>query len=438
MSMTTIKVFGWPFTKNQKNHSWSQQIRVRLWHAWYWLNDYFMRIICLFLKPFLYGYKPSKETFALDKMRKILVVSRDEIGDVAILTAFLRELKSNTPEAQITLLVKPPASQLLEYCPYISQVHTLVANHPKTFGQWFAQIKKLLPQLWNSKFDLAILPRWDVDIDHGTLLLYLSGATWRIGYTENTTKQKQKLNTGYDRFLTHVIHDFSIQHEAQRALNLIHFMKGQVSNEHLEVWLSQEDENFVESVLKAHRVDASSLLVAINPGARELKRVWPLENYIEVARWLQQNYQVYIIIVGGAAEEQLGEKFQSVVEDESVINLAGKTTLRQLCAVLKYCHLYIGNDTGPMHLAAAVNTSVVEISCHARNSPTFHANSPVRFAPWKVEYTVLQPATTLSPCTTGCDASIAHCITQISANEAKIAIANHLGPSFVLSASNES
>ena len=88
--------------------------------------------------------------------------------------------------------------------------------------------------------------------------------------------------------------------------------------------------------------------------------------------------------------------------------------LRALCAVLERCDLFLGNDSGPAHLAAAMNGPTIVVSRHPANGDPGHANSPVRFAPYCARHRVLQPATGLGECTTACQSAEPHCILQVS------------------------
>ncbi|MHB1559266.1 MAG: glycosyltransferase family 9 protein, partial [Isosphaeraceae bacterium] len=97
-------------------------------------------------------------------------------------------------------------------------------------------------------------------------------------------------------------------------------------------------------------------------------------------------------------------------------------TLRQTTAILSRCRLFIGNDSGPMHLASAVGVPVVEISMFPRSGPRGHVSSPHRFGPWGVPSVIVQPSHALPPCTDGCRASTAHCITQVGVSEVFVAV----------------
>ena len=88
-----------------------------------------------------------------------------------------------------------------------------------------------------------------------------------------------------------------------------------------------------------------------------------------------------------------------------------------MCAVLEQCDLFIGNDSGPAHLAAAMNCPTVVVSRHPRNGALDHSNSPARFAPRGGRVMVLQPASGMDDCTECCREAEAHCILQVTVDE---------------------
>jgi heptosyltransferase-2 len=105
--------------------------------------------------------------------------------------------------------------------------------------------------------------------------------------------------------------------------------------------------------------------------------------------WLKKHYDSSFIIIGGANDISLGKYIKEAL-DQEIVDLTGRTTLRQTSALLKRCHLYLGSDTGSMHLAAAMGVPIVEISCFPVDGPNWHWNSPLRFGPCKVPHKILQ------------------------------------------------
>jgi len=359
----------------------------------------------------------------LKDLKNVLVVKLDEIGDAVMLTPFVRELRGGLPDAWITLVVKPELKELWETCPYVNDV---VAFDRQT---GFASLKShrraisfARKELWNRRFDMAIVPRWDADYYGASFLAYFSGARHRVGYSEKVTGTKGEQNRGYDRLFTLVSSYAGVKHESERNLDLLRGLGIKAERAKTELWLNKEDIAFAEAAL----VKGSALKVALGIGATSGKRVWPLENFRELAHRLSRERGATVIVLGGEKERLAGEALCRDMGD-SVINLAGRTTLRQAAAVLEKADVYIGNDSGLMHVAAAVGTPVVEISCHPANGDAGHYNSPSRFGPCGVCQVILQPERAVSPCIDACVAERAHCIEKISVDAAQKALKDLLG-----------
>lgn len=357
----------------------------------------------------------------LSQINRVLVVRLDEIGDMVLTTPFLRELRWNLPVAWITLVVKPAVYNLVELCPYVNEALMYDWSNRGRFSNLRLHGRSLQlawRSLWQRRFDLAILPRWDADHYHGSFLIYFSGAPWRVGYSANVSESKQQLNSGLDCLLSHTLQDSDPKHEIEHNLDVIRFLGGTVQGDQLELWLGEDDETFAEQVLKVNGVRVSDLLIALGLGAGSTRRMWSIDNFVEIGKWLTKEYNARIVAVGGRGEESLGEEIQKQLGN-TIINIVGRTTLRQTAALLKCCHLYVGNDAGPMHLAAAAGVPVVEISCHPLCGSVIHVNSATRFGPWGVPHFVLQPEKSLPPCSDECDAAGAHCILNVSVAQVK-------------------
>lgn len=371
----------------------------------------------------LFGYRRNTQVQAFTQANRVLVIRLDEIGDVVMTTPLLRELRRMLPAAWITLVVKPALCDLMALCPYVNEVLTYDGSASGRFLQLRRHGRALQlarRNLWRRRFDLAIVPRWGVDYYHASFVAYFSGASRRIAYSENVSAEKKQLNDGFDRLFTAVLNDNAPRHEVERNLDVLRFLGSEIHNHQLELWLNEEDEAFAERFLACNALRPDRLLVAFAPGAGALKRAWPLKHFIDLGQWLRMEYHARILVVGAAAEKYLGDQLQRHLGD-AVLNAAGGTTLRQAAALLKRCALYVGNDTGPMHLAAAMSVPVIEISCHPQDGLPSHPNSPHIFGPWAVSHRVLQPAAALTPCSDHCRATEAHCILGVTVDRAQAA-----------------
>ncbi len=332
----------------------------------------------------------------LSEVRSVLVVRLDEIGDGVMFTPFLRELRRLLPQAHITLVVKPANRNLIELCPYVSEVLT----YSPQMRPWLRPL--LLPgralrfarkHLRHQRYDLAVVPRWETDSWYATYVAFFSGARWRVGFSEKSTWRKQRLNRGFDRLLTHAVDDQDVKHQTVHNLDLITYLGGDVEDERLELWLDPQDEAIAAEILADYGACPGDILVGLglSGGHNPLGRQWPLENFTALARWIRDEYRGRVVLVGGRGEEPLGEAMQQAL-GPTVINAIGKTTLRQMAALLKRCDAYVGNDSGPMHVASAMGTPVVAIF----GSTCWHRSSP-----WGPNNTVIWHELSCSPCHQG-------------------------------------
>jgi len=367
------------------------------------------------------GMRRKKRKIDLSEVKHVLIIRTDGIGDVVLTMPFLRELRQNLTDAWITCVVTPSVYNLMKACPYVNEVLTFDNHVLGKFKQvilCFRAIKLAWGHLWHRHFDLAIIPRWDIDGYSASLCAYLSAASWRVAYSENVNRNKKRYNRGYDKLFTDIIDNRSAKHEVLHNLEIIKFLKGTIKDDRLELWFKDEDEDFVDKLLRANDVHHDELIIAFGIGAGTDYRKWPLENFVELGIWLKKEYKLRIVIIGGEKDELWGMELCEQLGD-IIINAAGKTTLRQTVALLKQCRLFVGNDSGPMHLAAGVGMPVIEISCHPLNGSLLHPNSPKRFGPWRVPSYILQPEHPMSPCIDSCTVNHAHCIWKITTQEVK-------------------
>lgn len=355
----------------------------------------------------------------LREIKNILVFRLDHTGDVVMTTPFLRELRQAAPQAHITIIVRDQTVDLLTSCPYVNEILTCAFDTRDDWKKFFKYFSHLLQtyrlglgQLRKRNFNLAILPRSDADYHQATFLAYLSGAHRRVGYTEHLYPWKARATPGFDALLTDVITPTEPKHEVENTLDLLRYLGAKISQDNLELWLEDSHLQFQRDFFMCHKISSIETLVVFGIGAAEKKRQWPKENFIELGQRLQKKFACRIVLIGGKEDSLAAKQIQEGLGSTS-INLAGKATFRQTAAILKMCHLFIGNDSGPMHLAAAAGIPVLEISCHPQTAPNWHPNSPKLYGPWGIPNVILQPKQTEPACQKGCMSSVAHCINHI-------------------------
>jgi ADP-heptose:LPS heptosyltransferase len=382
-------------------------------------------VITKLLDPFLESTDGRGPIGRIDpyRLKKVLVVKLDGIGDMILASPLLRELRANLPQAFLSLVVAPHIVNLVELCPYVNEV---IPFSWELRGRW-SNLRRLGRAFWLSRkylrprrFDLAIVPHWEADWYEASALSYFSGAVRRVGYSEKVTEGKKIVNRGFDHFYTDAIFDTSVKHEVERNLQLLRHVGFKVTDSHLECWTSPHDDLTAKKFLESLPGEATGPFIVFGIGGNQLKRVWPVDNFIEAGSWLIRNFQAGILLVGGHQDMLAARKIQSSL-GRAVINMAGLLTLRQTAALIRCSALYLGNDTGPMHMAAANKVPVLEISCHPIAGDPVHVHSPGRFGPWGVSHTVLQPRTPRGSCKQECSAHQAHCILNVTVAEVKAA-----------------
>jgi ADP-heptose:LPS heptosyltransferase len=357
------------------------------------------RVHALLEPIFVACMRRNSDQSGISKARKILVVQPDLIGDLLLLSPFLRELRRFFPQSWISLVVEPNAFNLVEHCPYVDEIFLYDCKNWSLYWRWkFFVTGALLSvrHLLSRNFDLAIFPHWEIDHYYGTMLAYLSGAKYRISYSESTTAEKRLVNKNYNLLLTHALEDSTVRHEVEQSLSILRALGLKPESGQLEVWLTEEDKQFSTRLLSETNAFEKPLIAVCVGGSHRRKR-WPVERYLEVCRYLVSEYGANLLLVGSASDSAAASQIAKELRS-AVIDVCGKTTLRQTAALLQNCRLYVGNDTAPMHMSAALSVPVLAVSCHPVDGSTERSYSPVRFGPWQVDSIVLQPAVAARSC----------------------------------------
>lgn len=346
--------------------------------------------------------------------RSVIVFRLDQLGDLVLTTPLFRELKRAYPGARCTVVAPPEYKSILTTNRNVDDILPLCEMKAK----WLpARARSLASALWfywtelrHRHFDLAISPRWDVDESLATLLCALTSAGTRVGHSSKVSAAKRKLNRGFDPVFDVIVPPGPLQHEVDRNLAVIEALGAKVENRRVEICLTENDRRFASELLKHH--DKRKVLVAIGIGGRAAGRKWPLPRYAECIARLNQQRMVQPVIVCSSEEDAEASELSVMLAVPPYI--LGGVPLRAVCAVLERCDLFIGNDSGLAHLAAAMECPTVVVSRHPANGDPNHANSPARFGPRSALSRVVQPLSGEGECVTSCRSAEAHCITRVT------------------------
>ena len=328
---------------------------------------------------------------------KILLTRTDRIGDVVLSTPAIKAVRDKYPDAHIAFMVRPYARDLVDGNPYLDEV--IIYDKYKKHKNIFNTINFALG-LRKRKFDIAIMLH---PTNRVHLISYIAGIPERIGFN-------RKLSCLLTKKISHTKQEGK-KHEIDYTLDLLKELDIEACDKELFVPVHENDIERVENLLEEHHVGEEVPLVAINPGASCQSKKWSPDNFANVSDKLAKEYKARIIIISDKANMKSASAVSDKMKYEPV-NFAGKTSVGELSALLSKCRLFISNDSGPVHIASAVDTPVISI--FGRKDPGL---SPKRWGPWNKKSAVLHKDV-------GCDPCLAHnckiefkCLNSITSEE---------------------
>lgn len=311
--------------------------------------------------------------------KKILVLRYRFIGDTILTVPFLRNLRRAEPDAYIAWVVAPGSAEVVQGIPYVDEllfwdpvtIHADSRGTHKTVGDKLKFIRELRARRFDKVY---VLKR-----SFGSALIgYLSGAGKRIGFATE----------GRSFLLTTAVPYRRDRHEVQNFLDVLRADGVPVTDDHLEAWLTAEEMQFADQFFKTAGVPPEVPVIGIHPFAANPTRAWHLDNFIELARCLQERYAVRILFFGGPRDKDALPAIRAALT-EPPLEAVGSSSLRQTMALLSRCRLLVCNDSGIMHLAASLKVPLVAL---------FGPQSPVKFGPWGESCRVISQQFPCSPC----------------------------------------
>jgi ADP-heptose:LPS heptosyltransferase len=289
------------------------------------------------------------------KPDSILILRIDAIGDFVLFTGCLKSLREIYSNSLITLAVNSEFKNLAETCPYVDKI---VVWDPHRWQSNYLYRIKFLNILRTAGFSSAIYPVHS-RILGGDYMILWTGAQERIGFDGEHLNVTPKYKTKLDSFYTTLVNSGSLKTEIERNKSLIESLGGNVTTPYqTALWPTPQDYHYVTTFIKDANLTAQQWL-AVCPGSRFQGRRWNPDNYAQLIQKIWQKFQIKTIIIGSPQEAGLAEKIATASKIAQPIVAAGKFTLRQLAALLSHSTLFIGNETGPVHIAIAMQTPTI-------------------------------------------------------------------------------
>ncbi|HEU4686221.1 MAG TPA: putative lipopolysaccharide heptosyltransferase III [Nitrospira sp.] len=272
----------------------------------------------------------------------ILIVKLRYLGDVLLATPVVQTVRAAYPSARITMIVNAGTEPVLAANPNVDEV--LALERGTLAAQW-----RFLARLRRRRFDLAI----DLtDGDRSAFLSWMSAARVRIGFNAEGRLR--------GRAYTTVVQSPPGSHRVERDLSVLRPLGLVHADTIPRIWLTADDEHQAEELLHRAGVGRHHSFAIIQPGARYWFKAWPPERFAALADRLSDDYGYQVLIGGTSEEEGLAQNIIGRAKSRPV-SLTGIADIRTFAAVLKRARLFVGNDSGAMHLAAAVGTPLVAL-----------------------------------------------------------------------------
>lgn len=332
---------------------------------------------------------------------KILIIRLSSIGDIIQCLPVLYALRKQFPQAHISWAVNEQYAELLKYNPLLNEVIVFPKNKLKQFikeGDLVALFKELTRfgnELKTRNFDLAL------DL-HGmaksALVSFLSGA-------------KKKAGIPHMRELSFLV-STPVKSNPEKSnvvnqyLQVAKHLGADITDPQFVLPITEQEKNDTKTIINT-KFKNNSVLAGIIPGAGIPQKQWPWQNYVQLIENLTRK-GTNVILLGSPEEKNLIDKIVcSLSENQSVLPVV-QNNLRQLIAIIDQCNFIVGGDTGPLHIAVALNKNIVAL---------YGLNDPELTGPYSVNAKIVYKELDCSPCGIKPDCTNNRCMQLITVEE---------------------
>jgi len=294
--------------------------------------------------------------------KKILVVRTDRIGDVILSTPVIENLRLAFPESHIAFMCRPYTKDILEGNPYLNEVivYDKYAKHKSAVSSI-----RFCRYLKRQKFDWAIVLH---PTNRAHILTFFAGIPFRVGW-------RMKMGFLLTKRITHT-KQLGERHELQYTLDILRQINIPVTAERAFIPENEPIQSWADGFLKDNNIDyKKDKLIGLGIGASCPSKIWPPGYFAELARILKDNLGAKIIVFAQDREHNLTSEFSRKFGDDFV-DLTGKASLLQIFSLFRRLAIFIGNDSGLIHVGWALGRPVISI--FGRNNPGL---SPNRWRP---------------------------------------------------------
>jgi len=344
-----------------------------------------------------------------EDMDNILLIQLGDIGDVVLTFPCIRALRENFPSANIIVAVREKARELMEDCPWSTEVIS-VNKKKRSLGEAIAYHKNFFLRLRRFHFDLVIDLRTGT---RGAILAFLTGARYKIGFRGDGNRWR-------NRIFTHLApNEYKpSQYVGEYYLNLLTTYRLGTKNVTPELYVPKEKQQQAAVFLREHGVSLDQPLIAVQPFSLWQYKEWGIEKYVQLISWIASEYKFPVVLIGSPDERERAVEIQNRCGGK-VYNFIGKTSIGMFSAILEACQLFVGVDSAGMHISGAVGTPTVTL---------FGPSSPVSWAPRGEQHLVVQKDFSCVPCRQkGCQGSeFSDCLEKLTVEEVALKVERQL------------
>ena len=293
----------------------------------------------------------------LTKVSRLGVLRPDGMGDIVLTTGMLRELRQQLPATRITFICQSQWAQWMRTCPWIDDVVSVEVTSPSERfreARQLLELSRFMKRVWPLDLEVVVQPGTFRSYRSSRALAWFSGAPVRLCWEDPAAG----VDTG-GQLHTHSLPYPNSWHQTDKCFRLLEVMGVEARTGHLATWWTSDDELLGEETARQTR-KGRQYLIALGLAASLPSKRWPRERYVEVIRRVVDSHDASFLALGGPDVADTCRWMATQVPN--AVTYAGeRLPLGAIWASIARCDLYLGNDTGFMHMAAAAHIPVVAV-----------------------------------------------------------------------------
>ncbi len=318
--------------------------------------------------------RPPRPLAELDptRVQRVLLLNATGLGDLLFSTPAIRALKETYPHWRLDLLAPPRFADLVRHHPALGRLWLYPGR-----GRGLVRLAR---ELKAQAYDLAVILHGNDP--EATCLAWASAAPFIIGSAHSPLAFA---------YAAKVARDDPYRHAIEHRLNFVRLLGAETASRRMEIFLPPGEEKRAAALLGEHFGPLAPRLMALHATGSDPYKWWPAERFAEVGAYLWERYQAPLLLVCGAAERPVAEALAATLPGPTLVT-GGRFSLLTTAALVKQARLFIGNDSGPLHMALALGVPALAL---------IGADHPARIGPYQVPwgtYIYHPEACPITPC----------------------------------------